>query len=64
MNKGVWDSETLAVYRAMRAYHKAFIRYNKATPTPEGARQSLDIAKERLMQALNSPVVESHINLV
>lgn len=64
MNKGIWDRETLAVYRAMRAYHKAFIRYNKAIPTPEDAKQSLDIAKEQLIQALNSPVAKSHINLV
>lgn len=64
MSRGVWDRETLAAYKAMREYQKAFLRYKKAVPTVEGSKQSLELAKQLLERALKNPVVERHINLV
>lgn len=64
MNRGIWDEETQEAYKAMSEYQKAFIRYKKATPSVEGSKQSFDLAKERLQQALNDPIVERHINSV
>lgn len=64
MNWGAWDKETLAAYKAMREYRKAFTLCQKAIPSVDGARQNFDRAKVDLLLALKNPVVEQHINLV
>ena len=64
MNWGIWDRETLAAYRAMRDYQKAFVLYRKAIPSVDAAKLNLELAKDRLDFALKNPVVKRHINLV
>lgn len=59
-----WDTETRALYHAIRRYRKACGKYIAGNPSPEIASKRLESNFESLQSALSNPIVVERLRTV